>query len=298
MVKTKCAICDTLGNSDLVYSSTLDEKSFSTEVFSARRMPDRRHYAWVRCKTCGLLRSDPIEDANLGKLYEASTFDYSSEVTGLAKTYRAGLARVIARKSAMTSLLEVGGGNSFFLEKALELGIPDVNGIEPSLDAVSQTREDIKPKIKIGLMGHGIYPHGSFDLVTMFHVMDHLPDPLETLKACVATLKPNGILLIAVHNEKSWSARLLKNKSPIFDVEHTFLYSKKTAKALFASAGLLEMKAWSYSNYYSMAYLVQLTPLPKFIKVMLLREAPKRILQKIKVKISLGNIFVTGVKSN
>ena len=276
----------------------MDEKSFSTEVFSARRMPDRRHYAWVRCKTCSLLRSDPIEDANLGMLYEASTFDYSSEVAGLAKTYQEGLVRVIARKSAKTSLLEVGGGNSFFLEKALELGIPDVNGIEPSLDAVEQTRADIKPKIKIGLMGPGIYPNESFDLVTMFHVMDHLPDPLETLNSCVATLKPGGILLVAVHNEKSWSARLLKNKSPIFDVEHTFLYSKKTAKELFSSVGLIETRAWSYSNYYSMAYLVQLTPMPKFLKAVLLRGVSKKALQKIRIKISLGNIFVTGVKSN
>ena len=77
-ISTKCAICGTPGNADVVYKASLDESTFSVEVFSARRLPDRRHYQWVRCRNCDLLRSDPILNVDLADLYEKSTFDYSS----------------------------------------------------------------------------------------------------------------------------------------------------------------------------------------------------------------------------
>ena len=64
-IATKCPICETLNNSVSVYPSNVDANSFSTEVFSARRLPDRRHYQWVRCNSCTLLRSDPVLDVDL-----------------------------------------------------------------------------------------------------------------------------------------------------------------------------------------------------------------------------------------
>ena len=92
-IATKCPICETLNNSISVYPSNVDANSFSTEVFSARRLPDRRHYQWVRCNSCTLLRSDPVLDVDLEKLYVESTFDYSTEVDGLKKTYFKGARR-------------------------------------------------------------------------------------------------------------------------------------------------------------------------------------------------------------
>jgi SAM-dependent methyltransferase len=296
MIDTKCPICETYGNSSPVYSSTVDEDSFSTKVFSARRLPDRRHYAWVRCTGCQLLRSDPINDLNLGKLYEDSTFDYSAEAAGLAKTYLRGLLKALKNRKIEGSLLEVGGGNSFFLEEAIKLGFRDVQGIEPSLDAVEKTRPDIRPNVHIGLMKNGIFSDESFDVVTMFHVMDHLPDPLATLRSCISSLKQDGLMIVAVHDERSWSARLLGNKSPIFDVEHTFLYSKKTGKRLFEKAGLADVRVWSYSNTYSLAYLVHLIPMPRTLKSKILTGKLSTLLQKFSVIIPLGNIFISGVK--
>ena len=85
-IPTICPICETSNNSEEVYPANIDADTFSTEVFSARRLPDRKHYQWVRCKSCTLLRSDPILEVDLEKLYVESTFDYSSELNGLKKT--------------------------------------------------------------------------------------------------------------------------------------------------------------------------------------------------------------------
>jgi SAM-dependent methyltransferase len=296
VIQTKCAICNTLGNSSLLYEATFNKASFSAEVFSARRLPDRKHYAWVRCNSCELLRSDPISNANLGDLYEKSTFDYGGEIIGLTKTYREGFLNALNGRARTGAVLEVGGGNSFFLEEVIRLGFNDVNGIEPSIDAVEKTRADIRPRVKIGLMGPGSFANETFDVVTMFHVMDHLPEPLETIQSCLKALKSSGILLVAVHDERSWSSRIFKSKSPIFDIEHTYLFSKKTAVKIFKKAGYVDVRAWSYSNHYSLAYLIQLTPLPDTLKKNLLTGKTKHLLSKVQIKVPLGNIFVLGIK--
>lgn len=295
-IPTKCAICRTSGNSENVYPANLDENTFSVEVFSARRLPDRRHYQWVRCNTCELLRSDPILSVDLAELYEKSTFDYSSEVVGLQRAYVSVTKKAMAPRKPSGSVLEVGGGNGFFLEAALASGFSSVHAVEPSIDAVAASRADIKENTIIDMMRPGLIPDNTHDVVAMFHVMDHLPDPLDTVKTCVAALKPGGIFVVAVHNFNSWSSRLLKKNSPIVDVEHTFLYTKKTATRLFVAAGLVNIKTGSYRNLYSLAYLVHLIPIPKRFKLAILNSRLAKQLQKIKIFVPLGNMWVSGQK--
>jgi 2-polyprenyl-3-methyl-5-hydroxy-6-metoxy-1,4-benzoquinol methylase len=295
-VPTKCAICGTLGNSEVVYSANLDESSFSVEVFSARRLPDRRRYQWVKCLRCDLLRSDPMLDVDLSELYEKSTFDYSSEVEGLKKAYVGITKKALNPKRPSGSILEVGGGNGFFLEAALDSGFDSVHAVEPSIEAVAASRPDIRSNTITDMMRPGLIPDHSHDVVAMFHVMDHLPDPLETVRACAQALRPGGTIVVAVHNFNSWSSKLLKEKSPIVDVEHTYLYSKKTVEALFKQAGLVNIKTGTYRNLYSLAYLIHLVPIPNRLKLALLKGRFATILQKVKVSVPLGNMWASGQK--
>lgn len=295
-VSTRCAICQTVGNSEVVYEANLDEAAFSVEVFSARRLPDRRHYQWVKCKQCGLLRSDPILTIDLAHLYQKSTFDYSSEIVGLKKAYIEITKKALFPKSPQGSILEIGGGNGFFLEAALESGFTSVHAVEPSLEAVAASRSDIRQNTIIDMMKPDLVPNNSFNVVTMFHVMDHLPDPLETVRLCVSALKPGGTFVVAVHNFNSWSSHLLRSKSPIVDVEHTFLFTKNTAKKLFEAAGLINVRTGSYKNLYSMAYLLHLIPIPSRLKLAILRSRLGRTLNKVKILIPLGNMWASGQK--
>jgi 2-polyprenyl-3-methyl-5-hydroxy-6-metoxy-1,4-benzoquinol methylase len=204
--------------------------------------------------------------------------------------------KALAPREPSGSILEVGGGNGFFLEAALASGFTSAHAIEPSIDAVAVSREDIKANTIIDVMRPGLIPENSYDVVAMFHVMDHLPDPLETVKTCIAALKPGGTLVVAVHNFNAWSSRLLKEKSPIVDVEHTFLYTKKTASRLFTAAGLVNVKTGSYRNLYSLAYLLHLIPFPNRLKLTILKSALAKLMQKTRVSVPLGNIWVSGQK--
>ena len=151
-IATKCPICETLNNSVSVYPSNVDANSFSTEVFSARRLPDRRHYQWVRCNSCTLLRSDPVLNVDLEQLYVESTFDYSTEIDGLKKTYFNLVQKALGNKQLRKSIFEVGGGNGFFLEAAKDGGFKSVAGVEPSTEAIKAARSDIKPHLIASMM--------------------------------------------------------------------------------------------------------------------------------------------------
>ena len=295
-IATKCPICETVGNAVPVYPSNVDETSFSTEIFSARRLPDRRHYQWVRCNKCTLLRSDPVLDVDLEKLYVESTFDYSTEVDGLKKTYFNLVKKALGGKKFKKSIFEVGGGNGFFLEAAKDGGFANVAGVEPSTEAINAARADIKPHMIASMMKAGVLADNSFEVGTMFHTLDHLTDPVATLKTCADALQKGGVFVVAIHNERSWSARLMGERSPIIDVEHTHLYTRKSGEPLFKKIGFIDVRSGAYNNHYSLAYILHLIPISRTFRKRVLESSIGTLLSKIKVIVPLGNMWVAGTK--
>jgi SAM-dependent methyltransferase len=291
-ISTKCAICDTLGNSQVVFPSTVDSNSFTAEVFSARRLPDRRHYQWVSCKKCGLYRSDPVADVDLSELYKLSSFDYSGELHGLKNSYR----RIVEKTCPSPQgkhLVEVGGGNGFFLEEALAMGFEKVTEIEPSHDARDHAPEKIRQFFVTDILRDGVIPSKTADVVVIFHVLDHLSDPKNSLVLMRELLKHGGSICIAVHNVRSISARILKSRSPIFDVEHTYLYSKSTLRELLRSSGFEDIEIHHYKNSYSLAYILHLLPIKRIWKVKILDSKLGEVLRKFRVTVPLGNMWAS-----
>ena len=294
-IATKCAICGTFGYSETVFPASIDSSTFSYDVFSARRLPDRRHYQWVKCKECSLYRSDPIWDIDLTDLYTNSTFDYSKELHGLKTSYRRIVSKSCPEPQGK-SILEIGGGNGFFLEEALQMGFARITEIEPSVPAFESASDRVKPFFKVDVVRQGLIDDNSEDLVVIFHVLDHLPDPLAVLKLINQMLKPGGAICIAVHNVNSISSKLLKNRSPIFDVEHTYLYSKKTILRLLEQAGFESVRVKHYKNSYSLAYLLHLVPISRNVRKRILSSTFGDWLSKVRVTVPLGNMWATAVK--
>jgi SAM-dependent methyltransferase len=233
---------------------------------------------------------------DLKNLYEKSSFDYSTEVSGLKKTYLGIVKKMTGKNNNYRTIFEIGGGNGFFLEAAKDFGFVKIAGVEPSIDAISNAREDIKPHLVNSMMSESIFPKNTFEVGVMFHTLDHLQNPTQTLRDCLDALKPGGIFIAAVHNERSWSARLMRERSPIIDVEHTHLYSRKTAMQIFQKVGFVNVRSGSYRNHYSIAYILHLLPISRFLKQPLLDSWVGAILRRIKIVFPLGNIWVSGTK--
>ncbi|MHB8689904.1 MAG: class I SAM-dependent methyltransferase [Solirubrobacteraceae bacterium] len=288
---TVCAICCSPTETEELYPANLDPASFTAEVFSARRLPDQLHYRMVRCLRCGLVRSDPVLGAEaLAELYKASTFDYGEELEGLRTTYGAALDRAASYLDARRGLLDVGCGSGFVLEVALERGWNEVHGVEPSGDAIAKAGPGIGPLIVQDMMRPGLFQAQSLSAVTLFKVLDHMPDPFGMLRACREILRPGGVILAFNHNVTAFSARLLGEKSPIIDVEHTYLYSPDTMRRLFTEAGYEVLTVGPVRNTYSISYLTHLVPLPRTFKQSLLPRLRKTAIGRVQLTVPLGNL--------
>jgi SAM-dependent methyltransferase len=288
---TDCAICGSGVPSVEIFPANLDPRSFTAEVFSARRLPDRLHYRMVRCSNCGLVRSDPVLSTEaLAALYRDSTFDYGDELEGLRSTYGTALDRVAGHLERREGLVDIGCGSGFVLDVAQSQGWSDLHGVEPSGDAIAKAPAELQPLIEHDMMHGDLFAPGSLSAVTMFQVLDHIPDPLGLLRDCLKILRPGGVIMAFNHNVTAWSARLLRERSPIIDVEHTFLYSPETMRRLFTSAGFDVIEVGPVRNTYSVAYLTHLVPLPRAFKQRLLPVLRRTRVGRQQLTVPLGNL--------
>lgn len=290
---TECAICHTTDNSRELYPARFSADAFNEAIFSARRTPDRIHYRFVRCNSCGLTRADPVADARaLAELYARSRFDYSREVPNLKATYGRYLRELEHVGVDKSALLEIGCGNGFLLEEAVAQGFRCVRGVEPSEHAVARAREDIRPFIIRDVIRPGVFGREEFAVICLFQVLDHISNPAELLDECFKLLKPGGLILCLNHNVEALSARLLRNRSPIVDIEHTYLYSPSTIARLFSAHGFNVRRVGAVRNIYSLRYIVHLTPTPLRLKRVILAALERTALGRFRLALPLGNLHI------
>ncbi|NUY80098.1 class I SAM-dependent methyltransferase [Flavobacterium sp. MAH-1] len=131
-------------------------------------------------------------------------------------------------------LLDIGAGTGDFLSVAKENGW-NVSAIEPSTKA----RSIAEAKGIQFSNGTEDFENGSFDAITMWHVLEHVPDPSAQLLELNRLLKPNGVIIIAVPNFKSHDAELYGEFWAAYDVpRHLWHFSKSAIAKLSENAGL------------------------------------------------------------
>lgn len=298
LVRTTCAICSTSNNASVLYQANFDFAAFNPAVFSARRIPDMVHYQIVRCNTCGLVRSDPVvESQTLKSLYQQSSFTYSQDTPNLARTYGRYLRKTEKYQISKHHLLEIGCGNGFFLEEAQTQGFREVTGVEPSQDAIAQANLGIRSKIMCDMLRPALFPPETFSVICMFQTFDHISEPNMLLEECVRLLQSGGVLLCLNHNVEAVSSRILREKSPIIDIEHTYLYSPKTIKRLFEQHGLHALEAGPAWNTIRLYSLFRLFPMPKNVKGRFLNFLNRSHLGEMRLTIPLGNLYIIAQKA-
>jgi SAM-dependent methyltransferase len=292
-VATHCAICGPGKPAKELYAANFGIDDITPARFSARRLPDRVHYRMVRCLSCGLVRSDPVlDEATLGHLYAESTFDYEAETANLKATYGRYLARLRALSSKQDSLLEIGCGDGFFLEQALTQGYTTVRGVEPSEAAIKGASPLVRDQIVCDVMRPGLFADGEFDAICLFQVFDHVPHPEVVLEACHAALRPGGLILCLNHNVESVSAHVMGERSPIVDIEHTYLYGPATMRRIFEAGGFKVLKQGHVKNTYSVSYVTHLVPIPARPKALALATLGRSRVGRIAVPVPLGNLYL------
>ncbi len=296
MKRVHCAICGKTEKIEKLYAENLDLKKINKKTFSARRLPDRVHYKLVRCKNCGLVFSQEIVSQELiTKLYKQSGFSYNKAAKYLGKTYL-GYYRKYIGINPNEKVLDVGAGNGFFMNELHKSGVKDVWGVEPGQASVNKAPVNLRKKIVVDILNNKTFKKNSFDVICCFHTLDHIVDPSDFLKIIYSYLKPGGKVFFVVHDTDGISVRLFGERSPIFDIEHIFLFNKKNLAKIFKVHKFKKTFVFSHYNNYPIYYWFYLLPLPNQIKLTLLKMLNKSRVGDIPIKINPGNIGIIARK--
>ncbi|WP_291847831.1 class I SAM-dependent methyltransferase [Lutibacter sp.] len=131
------------------------------------------------------------------------------------------------------NLLDVGCGTGDFLATCNSNGW-NVVGVEPNQSAKNLARQKISSSSKIHQNIFEIKLE-RFDVITLWHVLEHVPDLEEYISQLQKLLKPNGVLVVAVPNYKSFDAIHYKQFWAAYDVpRHLWHFSKKSIQLLFS----------------------------------------------------------------
>ena len=301
MISTRCAICETLGNTTVLFNERLPSEGINPHVYSPRRRRDYVHYRFVKCNSCGLVRSDPIINSlKLSELYQRSECTYTdkNENIPLTKTYGNYIKQLLENyRMEKETYLDIGCSNGFMLENALELGFKNVFGVEPSKDAIDRANKTIRDRI-INNMFHGeLFEAEKFNLISIFQTFDHVLDPNNFLKDCFKILKKGGFLIAINHNIGSLSFRILKERSPIIDIGHAYLYDLNTIKKILQKNQFTVLKVFSVKNFVSPNRFVDLLPISENTKNTLHKFVNNLKISGISIPMYLGNLGIIAQKS-
>lgn len=197
----------------------------------------------------GLLKTHPQPlTENLGRYYESE--DYISHTDGkrsfFEKIYHFVKQKALQDKIGVVesfqndkgSLLDIGAGTGDFLVTAKNRNW-NVKGIEPNEKA-----RTIAQNKGIGFISQiKEVQNASFDVVTMWHVLEHVPDIEKHIKELKRILKPGGTIFIAVPNYKSFDAKYYGQFWAAYDVpRHLWHFSKMAVQKLFGAEGMEVVK--------------------------------------------------------
>ena len=156
--------------------------------------------------------------------------------------------QLISSRVHQGSLLDIGAGTGDFLKQAKNEGWK-VTGIEPSPDARKKASEK---GIEL-FQNIDAVSTQKFDAITMWHVLEHVPDLQHQIEWLKNHLNKNGVLFVAVPNFNSLDAKHYKNFWAAWDVpRHLHHFSAKSIKTLFEAQGFIleETKPLVFDSFY------------------------------------------------
>lgn len=293
----RCPICGDRGRPVLFSDAKLDRGALDSFAFASRKTPELMHHRLVRCLRCDLVYADPAPTGQyLDRAYLEASFDSAVEAAHASRTYGRVLDRVLSRLPSRDGALDIGTGDGSFLEQLQSRGFTDIGGVEPSAAPVRAAAARVRPLIHHGPFGPELRLPYSLSLVTCFQTIEHLPDPLTFAMQARTLLRPGGALLLVAHNRRALSARLLGERSPIFDVEHLQLFSMPSAVAMLRRAGFVAVSGWVIINRYPLSYWMRLSPLPQRVKAATLSALSSSPLHGVALPLPAGNMAVVGFR--
>ena len=241
-----CPVC---GKTEFKNFLVVKDKSVSQESFVI-----------VQCENCSFKFTNPRPDQeSIGAYYESEDYiSHSDTNKGLInKAYQ--VVRSIAVKDKLElinklspkgAILDYGCGTGYVLAACQKDGWK-VEGFEPNPTANKQAEERLGKYVeKVSLER---FEKASFEIITMWHVLEHVHTLNETFQELLALLKPGGVMLVAVPNADSLDAQKYGENWAAYDVpRHLYHFNQATMKRFLKKHKLVleDTRPMKYDAYY------------------------------------------------
>lgn len=224
-------------------------------------MITKTSFTIVKCSSCGFHYTNPIPcEESIGAYYKSEEYvSHSSSKKGLINwLYNFVRSITLKRKvsllkfhSSGKELLDIGAGTGHFLN-ACQQDSFSVQGLEPDLDARAYAFSNFQLSLEdISLLSS--IESQSKDIVTMWHVLEHVYHLKRDVADIVRVLKKDGVLFIAVPNMNSYDAQYYKSHWAAYDVpRHLYHFQPETIRFLFDQFDMecIQTLPMKFDSYY------------------------------------------------
>jgi len=205
--------------------------------------------AIVRCAQCGFIYTNPRPTPEtLAYIYSKAHYEtkgasgtYCLEGDVTEGQFKHGL-EIIAQYKSGGRLLDVGCGAGFFLEQAMHKGVWQCFGVDLSAYASALARQRAGCPVHTGTLETAGFLSLWFDVITLWCLLEHVPDPKAVLRESRTLLKEDGILLVAVPNVnylllRNRAAKFMGKSSSLHPEEHLSHFSQRTLHEMLTQEG-------------------------------------------------------------
>ena len=238
-----------------------DSKEFKSHLTCTDYLVSNEKFIIQECKACGLRLTNPRPDSkSIGNYYKSENYiSHNDESGGLINSiYRTVRNYTLGSKLRLINklnggegkLLDVGCGTGSFLGSCKSNGW-QITGVEtdPTVRALAQEKLNIQIHRDLS----EIPKDESFNIITLWHVLEHIPNLNDAVKQLSILLAPNGTLLIAVPNSNSYDATYFKKYWAAYDVpRHLYHFTPSTIEKLFKKheLQLIDTKPMIFDAFY------------------------------------------------
>ncbi|PSR55302.1 methyltransferase [Adhaeribacter arboris] len=222
----------------------------------------KESFVIVQCENCGFKFTNPRPDeSSIGNYYQSEEYiSHTNKATGLTnKAYKVVRTYTIKQKvdlinrfSPKDTILDYGCGTGNFLEACKKNGWL-VQGYEPNNLARTQAEELLNQKIAGEASALEQIENESLQVITLWHVLEHIHALNETFKKLTQLTKKGGNIIVAVPNADSHDAQVYKENWAAYDVpRHLYHFNQATMKRFLKKhkIELLETIPMKFDAYY------------------------------------------------
>jgi SAM-dependent methyltransferase len=285
-----CPVCGSAGTALYLEDA---EQALDPALFGSSRTTIT-HGRILRCEGCGFgfrqVRSNPDEMAEIYRKMDVGV--YESETAGRKATAARHLRLLHRFIPSPGRLLDAGCASGYFLDAARRAGW-SIAGVEPSevlFEKALRTLGTEVPLFRVTLEQAHFEP-ASFDAITLWDVLEHVPDPVGFLELCASLLKPGGRLLVNVPDLGSPEARLLGRKWPLLLAEHLNYFTRGSLRRAGEKAGLKPLHFGRRPASFSIGYILYRLAQHRIPGTALARKLVGGRLGEVSIPIWLGETF-------